>query len=59
MKALHFTISNLAGAFIQSDFTNEDNGRNQNRQKSNDMQVLLQVSVSFKAVHVASFFIYK
>ncbi len=41
----NFTFSHLADAFIQSDL-NEDNRSNQNQQKSNNMQVILQVLVS-------------
>ncbi len=38
---LHYiTFSHLGDAFIQSDLQMEDNGSNQNLEKSNDMQVL-------------------
>ncbi len=44
---LHLHFSHLSDAFIQSDLVkNEDNRSNQNQQKSNNMQVQWQVSVS-------------
>ncbi len=46
-----FTFNHLADAFIQS----EDNRSNKNQQKSNNMQVLWQVSVSLTPVQVFFF----
>ncbi len=51
-----FTFSHIADAFIQSDL-HEDNGSNQNQQKSNDTQVLLQVLFSLM-LYITSFLLF-